>query len=407
MGAEGVKWVSNNSSPTLTRYHGAPTVNVLYSPASQAAATSYFDALAPWGLMGRVSMRPDGSVASRCKVNQTSLQTSLNWGDTCYSDTNDDSNGQQKMVYVPQYCLYVDALTANQVWVWVGQIGDKFRLSNDSADYTFSASDIQPAFNIGGVNKSGMFVGAYNGCKNTNFMGTGVTALESIAGVTPTATNAPLTIANARIAAQAIGAGWNLQTIQSYSAFLPLFIIEYASLGSQSILGSGLSQTTIQNTGLSTMYGNASYGTSANSTTVMSYRGIENIWGNLSTFLEGINIKGNYNPWIAAQSTASGYYDSTAFDGAKYIDTTATLATSGFITAISTALTPWAFLPTTATGDASTYFCDYLNIGTGTRAYFAGGEYNKGNYAGIFERDCQQTSVSNAAYGFRIQYFPP
>ena len=127
MAAEGVKWVSNNSSPTLTRYHGASGSNTLYSPASQAVATTYFNGLAPWGSMGRVSLRPDGSVSSRCNVNTTPLQT----GDNCYSDT-DQTGSEQKMVYIPQFCYYCDTLTANQVWWWVGQVGDTFRKSDNS-----------------------------------------------------------------------------------------------------------------------------------------------------------------------------------------------------------------------------------------------------------------------------------
>ena len=405
MGAEGVKWVSNNSSPTLTRYHGAPTTNVLYSPVSQAAATSYFNALAPWGLMGRVSMRPDGSVASRCPVGQTSLQVAANWGDNCYSDT-DTTGNEQKVVYVPQFCYYIDTLTANQVWFWVGQIGDTFRLSNDSADHTFTSADIQPAFIENSVVKNSMFVGAYEAYYNST-----TAKLESIAGRTPSDNITP---ANFRAYAANINPQWTMMTIQALAALQILIIIEYASLDSQSTLGYGNSgaTATLKNTGATgstgVNRGNASYGNTGDYTTEMSYRGIEQLWGNMYKYLDGANkaittdhiwIK-DYPPYSDAITTVAGYTDT----GGVVPQTLTTYWTKPNTTLLALGL----FMPdSTDPGDVTQthYFCDpWINLTGSTRTLYYSGNIGAAFLSGIFMLGTK--TGANATWGTRLQYHP-
>ena len=407
MGAEGVLWASNNSSPTLTRYHGAAGSNTVYSPASQTVATTYFNALAPWGAMGRVSMLPDGTVHTRCNVNQTSLQSGAGWGDYCYSDT-DQTGGEQKMVYIPQFCYAVDTLTANQVWWWVGQVGDQFYKSDSSGAYTFSASDIHPVFSVNGVARQGAFVSAYEGYVSGG-------NLNSVAGYAPTATQ---TLATFRGQAQHIGTGWQLMTIQMQSALQLLFILEYATLYSGG-LGAGIGSGSLQNTGLTAgvgsgvspfvaaNYGNASYGTAARSTDPVTFRGIENLWGNERMWLEGINLKGNYMPWIAPQTTGTTYAVDTFTS--PYVDTTLTLSTlSGYTTAIATSVASyiWAFIPTTVGGSTSTYFCNSCSIGTGNRVFAVSGGYGESTNKGIFWTYTYASSTTGATLGARIQYMP-
>jgi hypothetical protein len=350
--------------------------------------------------MGRVSLRPDGSVSSRCNVNTTPLQT----GDNCYSDT-DQTGGEQKMVYIPQFCYAADVLTANQVWYWVGQLGDTFRKSDDSGDYTFTAVDIHPAFLVDGLVKSGAYVSAYEGYKNTNFRGLGTTALESKAGVTPTATTAPLVPADAQTYAGNIGTGWHLITAQLYTALIPLLIIECGSLNTQAVLGNGnTGNSAALTTGATTSYGNASYGTTANSTTAMTYRGIENLYGDLATYLEGMSYY-NREVYITPQSNSVAY--SCGTHAGTYVDTTVAVAnTVNYISAVATGVYPWAFLPTAVVGTLSN-FCDSCNVSTGTRVGFNGGGYSDAGAAGIFETIGKLCTVNDAATcGYRIAYLP-
>jgi len=405
MGAEGVLW-GQVSSPTLTRYHGDASGNTVYSPTSQAAATSYFSARSPWGSMGRVSMRPDGSVASRCPVNQTSLQVANNWGDNCYSDTNDDANRQQKMVYVHQFCFYIDYVAAHNIVYWVGQIGDTFTLQAadgtfTGATYTFTSSDIHPAFSVDGVAKSGIYIGAYTAYNSSN-------VLQSVAGVTPTSTNAPLTIANARTYAYALNSvssikNWGLTTIQTYLAVAMLCFVEYATFYVRSALGTGVLSGSLANTGGTVSYGNASYG-SPTTTVQMTYRGIEDFWGNMGYFIEGMNFKANATPFIAPQSVVNTYACDT-FTGV-YADTTHTQPATGWVSAV---YPDWEFISSSTAGSPSsslsTYLCSNQQYATVNRVPFLGWSLS-GGLSGLFSYVAQYSSVSTANLGYRIQYLP-
>jgi hypothetical protein len=300
------------------------------------------------------------------------------------------------MVYVPQFCYAIDTLTANQVWWWVGQVGDIFRKSNNSGDYTFSPSDIHPASSVDGVTQAGAYISAYEGYNDGS-------NLNSVAGVTPTRTQ---TLATFRGQAQHIGTGWQVMTIQAQEALRTLFIIEYASLNC-GVLGSGIVSGAIQNTGGTTSYGNASYGTGANSTTPVTFRGVENLWGNERIWIEGINFKANYMPWIAPQASGATYAVDTFTS--PYVDTTITLSTlSGYTIAINTAVPAysWTFLPTTVGGSTTTYFCDSCSMGTGNRIYAASGGYGESTNAGIFWTYSYASTTSGATTGARIQYMP-
>lgn len=409
MGAEGVLW-GQVSSPTLTRYHGNGSGNTLYSPASQAVATTYFSGLSPWGLMGRVSMLPDGTVHSRCNINTTTLQGA---GDNCYLDT-DDTGGEQKMVYVPQFCYYCDYVAAHNIVWWVGQVGDSFTLQASDgtftgSTYTFSSSDIHPAFTVDGVAKSAAYISAYMGYKNTNYLGGGTTVLESIAGQAAyigTGTTAKATV---RGYAEAIGAGWELMTIQAFSALEYLIIIEYASFRSQATDGlsyySGASAPAA--TGSTTATGNASV--RGTSTKPPTFRGVEGIYSYYFYFLEGYRTQVTTGEiWIAPQSNARTYQD-TSF-ATPYVDKSATAlsGTNVRITAIyTTTALNWAFIGSAASGGSSTtYFCDeaYVYL-TSTENIVGGSLFNSSQYT-LFSGANTGGGTQSSNVGARIQFFP-
>ncbi|MBD5383743.1 MAG: hypothetical protein HDR72_01920, partial [Ruminococcaceae bacterium] len=81
-----------------------------------------------------------------------------------------------------------------------------------------------------------------------------------------------------------------ITTIQSISATQLLFIIEYAAFNSQSAIGDGITKditSEYHRTGEASSLGNAS---GAVVTGAVSYRGEENLWGNIYNFVDGINI---------------------------------------------------------------------------------------------------------------------
>jgi hypothetical protein len=339
-------------------------------------------------------------------VNTTALQT----GDNCYSDT-DDTGGEQKMVYVSQFCFACDTTDSanHNIYYWIGQIGDKFRKGDNSGDYTFSSSDIHPAFNVDSVNKVGVYISAYEGYVNTNFMGAGITALESKAGVPPTVSTS---LPNFRTYAEAIGTGWELSTIQITGALQALFIVECATLNGNTIVYGNIGNTALIATGGSTSGGNATYGSLSKYVTAMSYRGVENLWGNVSKAIEGINIAITTSEiWIAPQTRQHTYScASPAGYTFPYVDTGLATPYSSwsYITAVATVAYPWAFIPSAVGGSASTYLVNEVRINTGYNTILLyGGAWS--NYASLFQYDGYASTcgtATNAAAGARLCYLP-
>jgi len=410
MGSEGVLHVTNLPDPTLTRYHGAAGANTLYSPLNQAEATTYFNNLAPWGLMGRISIRPDGSVASKCNTNLTPLQT----GDNCYSDTY-DTGGEQKIAWVPPFCYAVDTLTTNQVWRWIGQIGDKFRKSDNSGDYTFSSSDIHPAFNVDGKIMD-LYLGAFPGYYNAT---TGV--LQSIAGVTPTASLAKSAF---RGYAELVGPGWEISSIQAISAVIQLAVIETADLHLNADFLYGNSTGPLVPTGYTSSYGNQTY--NGGPALPASYRGLEDPWGGLNKYAEGILLGDSDSIWIAPQTNARIYTDTADLSGVQgtkigaYTNTGSALPTPNWVDYVTSVFTTtgtyglsWGFIPS-ASGVATnaTYFCNGIYNQGGSAVISTGGAYTGNvysNYVGPFAvlaSDPLSAGSTPTAMGARLQYLP-
>lgn len=94
------------------------------------------------------------------------------------------------------------------------------------------------------------------------------------------------------------GSGW----FQSYAALISasqlLFLVEYASFNTQTKIGNGVigkaddgATNMSENTGATATLGNASGNvTNSNGFMSVSYRGEENLWGNIWKFIDGLNI---------------------------------------------------------------------------------------------------------------------
>ena len=373
----------NGSSPTLARYHGNGSGNTLYSPASQAAATTYLNGVQPWGGMQRCNVWTNGTLTAA-------------YGTRCYTDT-DVTNMGQVMVQIPQCCTYVDTSYSGQTVYWTGNIGDTFTLNGASGSfsgstYTFTTSDIDPAFKVDGTAQSYGYVGAYEGHYNGS-------VLQSVAGVTLTDTQ---TLTTCRSQANAIGTGWGIMTVQMYALLEKLLITEYASLYTGSVFGPGINSGGVKPTGSTTSYGNTSYG--GNGTTVgNSYRGVENVYGNRMKYIEGINIgsPSDYNVWIAPQVVSSGTYACNTF-ASPYVNQSVSISTGGYIETMHV-LPSWPFLPSTVGGSASTYFCGYCSPGTGSSVVLVGSDWG-GGY--LFRTDTYTYATPTGDAVARLQYMP-
>ena len=109
--------------------------------------------------------------------------------------------------------------------------------------------------------------------------------------------------------------------------------------------------------------------------TAVQYRGIENLWGNVSQWVDGFN----------ANSTMA--YACT--DPSKYADDTATgytnigfVPSTGWITGL-TVTENGLLIPKYNGGSETTYVPDYAYFSSGWRVLFVGGSWGYGAYAGL------------------------
>ena len=210
--------------------------------------------------------------------------------------------------------------------------------------------------------------------------------LSSVAGKAPINYG---TRANFRTIAANRGTGWRQQDFDLVSAIQLLYLIEYGSWYSQSEIGTGLTDWSsgtwlawnnanpIERTGLSN--GTATWSVSngdGNRGSYVSYRWIENPWGHLWKFVDGINIE-DYVPYVCNDDT-------------HFADDTSTNYTSLGVTLSSSsgwqktlAQIARGFLPASVGGGSSTYITDYYWQSTGWRIAKLGGYVNHGTSAGI------------------------
>lgn len=161
-------------------------------------------------------------------------------------------------------------------------------------------------------------------------------------------------------------------------------MIKYGDLNSQAALGGGYTDgssggTEAQTTGATDSLGFC-YGTKNNNLNRMKLFGIEDFWGNIYDWVEGLRTDGNNSLIISEIVDSSGAeVQSTA------VENTNTDSYYQYIRYIfGTTIT--GFIPSydeNASGSTSTYFADYGEVGPSYSAWF-GGNYGAYNDAGVF-----------------------
>ena len=194
------------------------------------------------------------------------------------------------------------------------------------------------------------------------------------------------------------GSGWRQQDYDLVSAIQLFYLVEYASWYSQSMIGAGLTNfgstnwlnrsnyNPIELTGLSNSIGNASGGVDNGANglgSYMSYRGIENFFGHLWKWVDGINIGGATSPdddnKVHVCNNDAHFVDNT---WANYTDLGVVLAqTSGWQKTLEQISR--GFLPASILGGSTTYITDYYYQNAGWRVAALGGAAYDGSYAGV------------------------
>lgn len=125
------------------------------------------------------------------------------------------------------------------------------------------------------------------------------------------------------------------------------------------------------------------------------YRGIENPWGSVWQFVDGVNIN-ERQAWVCPDpaSYASNLFASP-YEQLSYVN----LASDGYPTALGfDPDRPFAEFPTAGGGGSTTYYSDYYYQTTGQRIAILGGFWNYGSSAGLRYWDLDTSSALAYVY---------
>jgi hypothetical protein len=273
-----------------------------------------------------------------------------------------------------------------------------YRIERSGTKTTWKVSAVQqsgykvhPAFIKDGVEVDFRYYGAYDACvfdvsasdyisglnfdnnDGANGVGVDVTAstgdkLASVKGIYPMT---GLTRAEFRTIAANVGAGWRQVDFALWSAVQMLYLVEYQTFASQAVLGAGNTNGTyIDSSGNQTdsphtiagagdAIANGSTDTTSGAgvnakpgTSFMKYRGIENFYGNIWNWADGINVNVTANGNVHVTNNGADFADNTS--------TNMTLITSSLPTA-------GGFIRDLLPADG--YFLSSLNAGASSTTY--------------------------------------
>ena len=302
------------------------------------------------------------------------------------------------------------------------------------SDVPLAGYQLHPAFFKNGEIVDFRYIGAYDACyldatddtyksglnldDMTSNLDLAADKLASVSGVYPLV---GVTRDECRDLAANVGTGFRQQDFWLTCAVQLLYLVEYGTFYSQNELGAGntngsyvgssSNQSDSPHTiaGASNALGNASTdGTQPSAgakpgTAYMSYRGIENFYGNCFNFVDGFNIGIVVDRDAFVSNNDADFADDTS---TNYTDLGITMASAnGFVQNIADV--PGAFLPNDTTGaSSSTYLTDYFYQSTGNRVALFGGTADAGSgHAGVFYWYVNQSSSSSSRVrGARLAY---
>ena len=203
--------------------------------------------------------------------------------------------------------------------------------------------------------------------------------LASYSGTTPSVSKTRSTF---RDYARNMASGFQLRDIAAWCAYDLLYLVEYADFNSQAKIGQGIvNDTAAHKTGeTDVMVYHTGRAAGTDGKTAVQYRGIENPWGNVSEFIDGINILTQ----VAFICTEPESYADDTND--NYKSCGFTTPDSGFIKELGfSSVFPWALLPDISGGGSSTtYIPDFVYSGLGERVLNVGGHITSEQEAGLF-----------------------
>lgn len=366
----GVSWDSSNPSTALTRLTKANdpnklvTVDITTEPVpavGTGSGSSPFDSYMPW--MGM----------EEYNIINTSGKVLNKKGESGFTRTN---ISVPVMVKIPEFYYKIE------------RVGSIFRYY--VADGPVDGLSLHPG---SGDN----YLGRYEAGEASS--GTMGLILASYSGTTPSVSKTRSTF---RDYARNMASGFQLRDIAAWCAYDLLYLVEYADFNSQEKIGPGIvNDTAAHKTGETDAMvyhtGRANSGDNA----AVQYRGIENPWGNVSEFIDGINILTQ----VAYICTEPESYADDTTD--NYKSSGFTTPDSGFIKELGfSSGFPWALLPdTTGGGSSTTYIPDFVYSSLGEKVLNVGGHITSEQEAGLFFFHAGATSLGKSdKIGARLQF---
>lgn len=353
-----------------------------------------FDSINAFGGRKRCNVADDGTVTAY-------------YGDSGYTTTGKNSAGTKVQVMVEQPKFYYKVVP---MVIEKGVKGTKIRKARYYVSDTLKPGfKVHPAFVENGNVNPYIYLAAFEGSlfdtsANAYILDDAQVAdfaadvLSSIANAKPiSGLTQNLTRANTRKLAQKRGAGWEQAYAATIAASQLLMLIEYASFDMQKAIGNGVTNKTddgstsmTEITGATVNLGNASGSvTNANGYNIVSYRGEENIWGNIWAWIDGMNEEnpatfttGDFGTLYVADH---GFVDDSKASPYKNTGIHPDYG-SGYISAFGYSEEfDWLFVTAEHTGNSTLPVGDYYwNQNPGWRVARLGGGWTNGAGAGAF-----------------------
>lgn len=365
----GVSWDSSNPSTALTRLTKANdpnklvTVDITTEPVpavGTGSGSSPFDSYMPWMGMEEYTL------------NNETGRVSAKKGDPGFTRTNINL---PVMVKIPEFYYKIE------------RVGSIFRYY--VADGPVDGLSLHPG---SGDN----YLGRYEAGEASS--GTMGPILASYSGKTQSVSKTRSTF---RDRARNMASGFQLRDIAAWCAYDLLYLVEYADWDSQKKIGPGIvNDTAAHKTGETDAMVYHTGRANSGDNSAVQYRGIENPWGNVWEWVDGINFN-NYAPVICTDPTK--YADDTT---TNYTVAGVPLGGSGSTKTlgISTNL-PWAYLPREPGGSETTYIPDSMNSSSAWKVLMVGGSRGNSSAAGLFCFHAgNSSSSSGVSIGTRLQF---
>lgn len=371
----GVSWDSSNPSTALTRLTKANdpnklvTVDITTEPVpavGTGSGSSPFDNYMPWMGMEEYCASLVGSSPPK------EVSALYKKGEDGFERTNPN---KPVFVKIPEFYYKIE------------KSGNIFRYY--IADGSLDGFSLHPG--------SGCYVARYEGVKGNS---SGTSTMRSNSGLTPSTSD---TRDGFRVTSKATATGFQLYDFAAWCAVGLLYLVEFADWDSQKKMGQGIvNDADSHKTGeTDSMVYHTGRAAGTDGKTAVQYRGIENPWGNVLEFVDGINFK-NYAPYICTDPTK--YADDIT---TNYTITGVSLGGNGWTKGLGLSTNfPWAYLPNEVGGSGSTFIPDYVtHLSQGWQVLVVGGYYSDGSYAGLFRFGSNYTSLeSNSTIGTRLQF---